>query len=180
MVRSLLWSSTVPLSPVYGECSSRLTEGVCHFGNPPREPGCWAFYGLFTVAPRPPRNESCFVARRSQLYQTRRSFVRMRERPPPIHFCPFWNSLTLEKKQPQPPGTPLTSRGRLTGAVARHIEERCLPSRERCPICVPGRRVCKDHYLLSFLWEMSGNGLFPWRPEGSSVEVTLLHNNLLA
>lgn len=42
----------------------------------------------------------------------------------------------------------VTSRGRLTGAVARLSVERCLPSRERCPICVPGRRVCKDHFTF--------------------------------
>lgn len=74
---------------------------------------------------------------------------------PPIHFCPFWGSLTLEKKQPQPPGTLLTSRGCLTGAVVRLCGERCLPSRERCPICVPGRRVCKDHFTC-ISWRIVG------------------------
>lgn len=62
--------------------------------------------------------------------------------------APFWDSLTLEKKQPQPPGAQLPSRGRLTGAVARLSVERCLPFRERCPICGPGRRVCKDHFTF--------------------------------
>lgn len=148
MVRSLLWNGTVPLSPVYGECRSRLTEGVCYFDNPPREPGCWAFYEAVGSWPRfhDDRQMKAVSSPIALLCtKTRRSFVRMREIPP-IHFFPFWGSLTLEKKQPQPPGTPLTSRGRLTGAVARLCGERCLPSRERCPICVPGRRVCKDHF----------------------------------
>lgn len=33
---------------------------------------------------------------------------------------------------------------------------------------------------LSWLWEMTANRLFLWRPEGSSEEVRLLHKNLLA
>lgn len=151
MVRSILWSGTVPLlvSPVYGACGSPLTEALRHFGNPPCEPGCWAFdealgsslwFHDHREVKATPSPVALICTKPAAVLSAWERFL--------IHFCPFWDSLTLEKKQPQPRGTQVTSRGRLTGAVARLSVKRCLPSREPCPICVPARRVCKIHFTF--------------------------------
>lgn len=151
MVRSILWSGTVPVlvSPVYGACGSSLAEGVRHFANPPCEPGCLAFYEAVgsSLWFHNHRGEKALLSPVA-LICTKTAAVLSASKRFRIHFFPFWDSLTLEKKQPQPPGAKLTSRGRLTGAVARLSEKRCLPSRERCPTCVRGRRVCKDHFTF--------------------------------
>lgn len=154
MVRSILWSRTVflPVSPVYGACGSPLAEGVRQFGNPLCEPGCWALYEAvgsslwFHDHP-----EVKAISSPVALICTKPAAVLSAWERFLIHSCPFWDSLTLEKEQPQPPGTQLTSRSRLTGAVARLSVKRCLLSREQCPICVPGRRVCKDYFSFLFL-----------------------------
>lgn len=151
MVRPILRGGTAPLLvlPVYGACGWLLTEGVRQFVNPPCEPGCWAFdedvgSSLRFLDHQEVKSISSPVA----LICTKAAAVLSAWERFLIHFCPFWDSLTLEKKQPQPRGTQLTSRGRLTGAVARLSVKRCLPSRERCPICVPGRRVCTIHFTF--------------------------------
>lgn len=148
MVRSLLWSCTVPLSPVYGECRSRLKEGVCPFDDPPREPGCWAFHESVGAWPRfhDDRQMKAVSSPVALICTKHAAVLSAWERSLRYISAPFWGSLTLEKKQPQPPGTRLTSSGRLTGAVARLCGQRCLPSRGPCPICGPARRVCKDHF----------------------------------
>lgn len=72
-------SGTDPLSPAYGECSSRLAEGVCSRGNPPREPGCGALNEAVGSSPWLRTNESRVAAHRSHFHHTRRGIVRMRK-----------------------------------------------------------------------------------------------------
>lgn len=91
MVRSILWSGTVPplVSPVYGACGSPRSEGVRQFGNPPCEPGCWAFdEGSSLWFQWPPRSESYFVARRFHCASQPAAVLSAWERLL-IHSCPL-------------------------------------------------------------------------------------------
>lgn len=128
---------------------SCYTEGVCRLCNPPYELGCWGIHevvGSWTWLCRQQGINVIYTSSMSLICSKHAVVLSAWEWLLCYILAVFWNSLTIEKKQPQPQGAELTSRGRLTGAVARLCVERCRPSRERCLIFVPGRRVCKDNF----------------------------------
>lgn len=184
MVRSILWSGTVPplVSPVYGACDSPRLEGVRQFGNPPCEPGCWAFdeaVGSSLWFQWPPRSESYFVARRSYFASKPRcSVVRMREAPDPF-LPPFeilWR-LRRSNRSLREHHYQAAAAWQVPSPASAWKDASRSENDVRSAVPVGGYVKIT---LLSWLWEMTANRLFLWRPEGSSVEVRLLHKNLLA
>ena len=170
-----MWSGTVPLTSVYGKSVSTPALPRASIASVIRRVNRDAGGSMKAVCSwacllSPPGNECLFIPRPclslslslSPTSSKHAAVVSAWERLPSwilaVFF--FWHSLTVEKQQPH--GAQLTSRGRLTGAVARLCVERCRPSRERCPIFVPGLKVCKDNFTSLCVLDECLRRLFPY------------------